>query len=536
MSKLDDAFLKAYAKVRDAGSRDHADTPPIADDQINDEIWTDSDGDHLLRPDDGVVNVASFIARTAHGRTRGTARRPSGSTPVGTHPHETPSPHGVPDSEDDDQVTHLIDRGHALRGPHFQPIALDLAALDIFAPVAAVAVAYGSLSTMDVSPQGDDDGGEISRPRIAESTRDGSSGFQPRTESRQPAAKLRVPATVAAKPQTSASGWPSNLVAASAAAPAAAPAVDRPNPLVRDSMNDRPEIAETPNVADAAVENLIIDEIATDDATFDQPAFEQSTFVSRDDSIATGATADGAVLRADAGHVNQAVPTDSNRASVEAPQFVAAWEVDRFEFEDIVWDLSDEKSALWHAAEQLEIACQEGLKVLAITSPSRDQGRSTLAITLARMLAATGLNVALLDGDLDRPSLADKMRLEIRLGWADAVRTGLSAEEVAVQSVEDGFTVLPAATPDTPKAARPAREATATMIDQLRDAFDLVVIDTANVNVIGGWIPGAEQNQIDAALVIQDLRSDDPDAMQACLRRLQKIGIANIGLVENFAS
>jgi Mrp family chromosome partitioning ATPase len=260
---------------------------------------------------------------------------------------------------------------------------------------------------------------------------------------------------------------------------------------------------------------------------------------------------EGEFLRTDVAHSEvkseRAEPNskdDSERAEplgYVKTDFVAAWEVDRFEFEEIVWELCAETSPLWQAAEQLEVACREGLKVLAITSPARGQGRSTLAITMARMLAATGLNVALIDGDLDKPSLADKMRLEIRLGWGDAVRTGLSVEEVAVQSVEDGFTVLPLATPDSSKGLRPAADTTSKMISQLRDAFDVVVIDTANINVIGGWIPGADSPsadsrcQIDAALVIQDLRREDPEAMQACLRRLHKLGIANIGLVENFS-
>jgi Mrp family chromosome partitioning ATPase len=222
-------------------------------------------------------------------------------------------------------------------------------------------------------------------------------------------------------------------------------------------------------------------------------------------------------------------------AEPPAAKFQAAWEVDRFEFEPIVWELSDEKSALWQAAEQLQLACREGLRVLAISSPTRGQGRSTLAITLTRMLAATGLNAVLLEGDLDLPSLADKLQMEIRSGWSDALANGLSAEEVAVHSVEDRFTVLPLATCDQAAGRRPDTAATAHMIDRLRDHFDIVLIDAANVNVIGGWIPGTDGTcQIDAALVIQDARQPDEDAMQACLRRLQKLGIENLGLVENF--
>jgi Mrp family chromosome partitioning ATPase len=147
------------------------------------------------------------------------------------------------------------------------------------------------------------------------------------------------------------------------------------------------------------------------------------------------------------------------------------------------------------------------------------------------------MNVALVDGNLDHPSIAEKLRLDIRLGWNDATRTGLPVEEVAVQSIEDGLTVLPLAAPDSSRNARPSSEATRKMLSRLRSCFDLVILDTAHMNIIGGWLPGTDSPcQIDAALVIDDLRQDDAEAMQACLRRLQKLGIEHVGLVENFAA
>ena len=515
MSKLDEAFLKAYAKVRDTGRRQVAASPSEVSPVVVPEVWSDDEGEILIRADEGVVNVASFIARTPNGRTRGTAPRPHGGVAENDVPRTSPNPENHSEPEYDLASIQVIDEGHAVRGPHFQPISLDLAALDVFAPAASATIESARHIYASVAVGHDAAAGHqidtletivVSQAMAGSSARDRNAGG--RSRGAQPTAKDLAEQHVSDYDPED--GFSSGVITDNVQASATAMdlAVD-----VAPSIDSHPTSVEPPRVIVRA----------------DNPHQASSADrVSVVDSVVAEEDTHGPVsAKLDA--------IEKNTEKVLA-EFAAAWEVDRFEFEEIVWDLSAESSPLWQAAEQLEIACHEGLKVLAVTSPSRGQGRSTLSITLARMLAATGLNVALLDGDIDRPSLADKMRLEIRLGWGDAVRTGLSVEEVAVQSVEDGFTVLPSASPDAGKGLRPAADTTTAMMSQLRDAFDLIVIDTANVNVVGGWIPGADDGQIDAALVIQDLRNDDPDAMQACLRRLQKIGVANIGLVENFAT
>lgn len=512
MSKLDDAFLKAYAKVRGGSVRreSRAVVEPIAE-PVEGEIWVDADGQRHFRADDGVVNVASFIARTSNGRTRGTAIRPGDES----HPSDGPSDPKVPQSHAvpvmAGESTFLMDDVHDLRGPHFQPIALNLAAFDLLAPQESAGPSYAGPSyagptestvRAQLQTAAEHGAAEISASSFAASLTIAEVARH-RTVS-----GVRLGRTRGAGRGTSHGGVIFRT--------------DDSHPESRlNQIDDQPPVnavVEEEAVVTPAPEPLVLAELSEFDTAL-TPA-ERTEL-----DAALAPAADDA----------QVESPETDVAEPRAP-FQAAWEVDRFEFEDIVWDLSNETSPLWMAAEQLQSACNEGLRVLAITSPGREQGRSTLAITISRMLAATGLSVVLLDGDIDRPSLADKLSLEIRLGWGDAVRTGISAEEVAVHSVEDGFTVLPLAAPDAAKGMRPSAAATTKMLAQLSSAFDLIVIDTANVNVVGGWMPGADAPcMIDAALVIQDLRQDDADAMQACLRRLNKIGIENVGLVENFS-
>ncbi len=532
MSKLDDAFLKAYAKVRGGSVRheSRAAVEPIAE-PIEGEVWVDADGQRHFRADDGVVNVASFIARTSNGRTRGTAIRPGDESHPSDGPWDprVPQSHAVPAMAG--ERTFLVDEVHDLRAPHFQPIALNLAAFDLLAPQESAATLHAGLSESNVRSQmqtaADHKASEMSTASFAAPATIAEVARQ-RTVSGVRLGRTRGTGRGASNSDAffrTDDSHPENRFSERNDQPAVSSIVED---TVNDTVNDIVEESVNGTVEETV--NHIVVQGTVDDVVHEKPV---SVAAPEPLVLADLSEFDAVLATADVSEV--AASPEADIAESRAP-FQAAWEVDRFEFEDIVWDLSSETSPLWMAAEQLQSACSEGLRVLAITSPGREQGRSTLAITISRMLAATGLSVVLLDGDIDRPALADKLSLEIRLGWGDAVRTGISAEEVAVHSVEDGFTVLPLAAPDSAKGMRPSAAATTKMLAQLSSAFDLIVIDTANVNVVGGWMPGADAPcMIDAALVIQDLRQEDADAMQACLRRLNKIGIENVGLVENFS-
>ena len=140
MSKLDEAFLKAYAKVRDTGRSHVANSPSEVSPVVEPEVWSDDEGEIFIRADEGVVNVASFIARTPNGRTRGTAPRPHGGVAENDVPQASPNPESHSEPQYDLATFQVIDEGHSFRGPHFQPISLDLAALDVFAPAASATI------------------------------------------------------------------------------------------------------------------------------------------------------------------------------------------------------------------------------------------------------------------------------------------------------------------------------------------------------------------------------------------------------------
>ena len=159
--------------------------------------------------------------------------------------------------------------------------------------------------------------------------------------------------------------------------------------------------------------------------------------------------------------------------------FTPAWEVDAFHWPELCTQLDVASGAkLTQSGEELNVAMQDGLKVIAIVSTSREEGRSTLALSLARSAAVAGSRVALLDADGTNPELARRLGLESPCDWQEAKRQRQSLAEAAVASIEDGVTLFPLTVPRDTLSGRLDDPLLGEVLQELKQHFDLVVIDT----------------------------------------------------------
>jgi capsular exopolysaccharide synthesis family protein len=117
-------------------------------------------------------------------------------------------------------------------------------------------------------------------------------------------------------------------------------------------------------------------------------------------------------------------------------------------------------------------------KVLAFTSASPGEGKSTVAAGLGILFAQNKARVLLIDADLRRPSVHQLLNVPQSPGLS-----GLLAAEGAVNlavrsSAVRGLDVLPAGTPQTLSAERLGSDAMKTLVDQARSRYDWVIIDS----------------------------------------------------------
>ncbi len=121
------------------------------------------------------------------------------------------------------------------------------------------------------------------------------------------------------------------------------------------------------------------------------------------------------------------------------------------------------------------------MKRIVVTSSVAGEGKSTIAGNLACAVARNKQKVLLLDGDLRRPSLAHQLGMEALPGLGELLE-GNGSQTSNIYRLESlGFWILPAgSTPRNPlEVMQPAK--LASLLDQLGNAFDWIVIDSPPV-------------------------------------------------------
>ncbi len=125
-----------------------------------------------------------------------------------------------------------------------------------------------------------------------------------------------------------------------------------------------------------------------------------------------------------------------------------------------------------------------GGRVIAVAGPGYGEGKSTVAINLARVLAMEDRRVLLIDGDLRRPHLKALLARRNGMGLEEYLRGERDLRGSVQASRLPQVDVLGA----QQELYRPAEEAGSerfrSMLREARDLYDYVIIDAGPVNVI----------------------------------------------------
>jgi capsular exopolysaccharide synthesis family protein len=176
--------------------------------------------------------------------------------------------------------------------------------------------------------------------------------------------------------------------------------------------------------------------------------------------------------------------------------------------------------------------------VIAVTSPSRGDGRSATAMDLAAAFAESGRSVVLVDGDLLNPSLAGRLALRDD-ERAQASRKGLStvlagehevAESLIPEVADTSVALLPAGPVSAAHRQLWADDAAArNVLETLRRNFDYVIIDTPPLNTCTDGALAAALG--DGAIVLARLRHTKSSALRRALEALESAHASFLGAV-----
>jgi len=176
-------------------------------------------------------------------------------------------------------------------------------------------------------------------------------------------------------------------------------------------------------------------------------------------------------------------------------------------------------------AEQLRIHWFSRRRLLPVVSAARGEGRTRLAVDLARQLAALGVRTLLVDADLHTPCLHQVFGLENRGGLVDF----LAGREVRLAACAENLAVMVAGRPPAEPLEFLASPRLAPFLRASAAKFGAVLIDT----------PAAEHGpdlQIFAALaggalVVARRRGADARALEGLRRSLRECSAQVVGIL-----
>lgn len=224
-------------------------------------------------------------------------------------------------------------------------------------------------------------------------------------------------------------------------------------------------------------------------------------------------------------------------AAPARPEFQAAWEVERFSWPAACDELLASALDDWGlAVKQLLASAKRGCKTLAVAGVRRGEGRSTLALCLARLAAQTGAQIALIDADFENPQLATMLGVGTECDWKLALADGQPLTEASIVCLADALTFIPLQQSVPIKQVSFKQPAVVGMLKTAAAAFDLVIVDVGPIAApehSAVW--GGKTCPFDGVLLVRDLRRTDAEETTATAASLRKQGLGQVIVLENFA-
>lgn len=177
-----------------------------------------------------------------------------------------------------------------------------------------------------------------------------------------------------------------------------------------------------------------------------------------------------------------------------------------------------------------------GCRVVTVTSPNPQDGKSTVVANLAVILAEMGRQVLVVDADFRRPKQHVLFRVENTWGLADLLEgqtaVGQYPREALCQatSAQNVF-LLPSGSPVKNIAAAIHSERFLELLQRLRREFDYVLVDTPPVLVVSdARIIGQKSDGV--VIVLRAGETLQAEALQA-VQRLREDGTKILGTILN---
>lgn len=222
-------------------------------------------------------------------------------------------------------------------------------------------------------------------------------------------------------------------------------------------------------------------------------------------------------------------------APLHSLPFVSAGQRRRIPLIDYV--LSNPKSEFSEAVRSLRGDMVRGnrkhvARTIAITSALPREGKTTVAIALARSMTGCGLQVLLIDGDLRRPSIATSLGLkDAECGIVAVLGGQVPLQQAAIEDPASGLRILVAEKKVQAPQDLLGGDTLPRILSAARRIYDVIIIDTPPAGAVTDALLIVPH--VDATVMVVRWKTTPISILRATLRRLLTRTDQSIGMLLN---
>jgi non-specific protein-tyrosine kinase len=172
------------------------------------------------------------------------------------------------------------------------------------------------------------------------------------------------------------------------------------------------------------------------------------------------------------------------------------------------------------------------IRTLIITSPTPQDGKTTISVNLSVVLAQSGKKVILIDGDMRRPQIDKRLKLPNRSGLSGLFLRPLEDLEGTVEKTgTEGLSVITSGQiPPNPSELLSSQKM-AQILEKINETCDIVVIDTPPVLSVTDSV--ALSTMVDGVLLVAKPGQTKLATFKQSVEQIRRVGGNILGVVLN---
>ena len=173
---------------------------------------------------------------------------------------------------------------------------------------------------------------------------------------------------------------------------------------------------------------------------------------------------------------------------------------------------------------------KDGGKIIGLTSPRPQDGKSFSAINLAYTLAEAGNRVVLIDGDMRRSSLAPTLNMPTAPGLSNYL-AGDAKDVIHKNVLHENLSLITAGDPPPNPAELIGSLRMKMVLDALSQRYDYVIVDLPPVNLVAD--PLVVSKYLDGTIIVlRHAHSKRKEVLEA-VRQLKFVNAHIVGFIYN---